>query len=334
MASAAHLKTLVKAHLSGDDPLFLSVARQIAAHEEKQGHGKIAQTLRTLLDGTNGRQRVIQPMRTNQVQGLKGLVEMSQPDTELKEMILEKALSVQIERIIREQHHADRIREHGLEPRRKILLIGPPGTGKTMTGSVLASTLAIPLIQIRLDGLIGSMLGETATKLRRIFDATSQMQGVYLFDEFDAIGSQRGSDNDVGEIRRVLNSFLQMIEQDRSKSLVVAATNHPALLDDALFRRFDDIVHYKLPDQTTIENLLRARLARHATKPIDWARLAETATGLSHADVTRVANETLKAALITPHDAIEESDIVILLEERRASIDELARHRHPNRGDG
>jgi len=100
---------------------------------------------------------------------------------------------------------------HGLSPRRKLLLVGPPGTGKTLSASVLASELGIPLFQVRLDGLITKFMGETAAKLRQIFDATSQTRGIYFFDEFDAIGSQRGLTNDVGEIRRVLNSFLQTI---------------------------------------------------------------------------------------------------------------------------
>ena len=108
-----------------------------------------------------------------------------------------------------------RILEHGLAPRRKLLLVGPPGTGKTLTASVLAGELGLPLLQVRLDGLITKFMGETAAKLRQIFDATGRTRGVYFFDEFDAIGSQRGLANDVGEIRRVLNSFLQMIEQDR-----------------------------------------------------------------------------------------------------------------------
>ena len=121
-----------------------------------------------------------------------------------------------------------RILDHGLSPRRKLLLVGPPGTGKTLTASVLAGELGLPLLEVRLDGLITRFMGETAAKLRQIFDATDQTRGVYFFDEFDAIGSERAIANDVGEIRRVLNSFLQMIEQDRSHSMVIAATTIPA----------------------------------------------------------------------------------------------------------
>ena len=144
--------------------------------------------------------------------------------------------------------------------RRKLLLTGPPGTGKTMTESVLAGELGLPLFEVRLDGLITKYMGETAAKPRQVFDATSRSRGVYFFDEFDAIGSQRGMANDVGESRRELNRFVQMIEQDRSHSLVVAATNHAAILDSAPLRRFDDVLHHELPDKTHVEKLLMVRL--------------------------------------------------------------------------
>ena len=232
-------------------------------------------------------------------------------------MILNDVLADQIRRVIREQRHAGRIVEHGLSPRRKLLLTGPPGTGKTMTASVLAGELGLPLFQVRLDGLITKYMGETAAKLRQIFDATSRTRGVYFFDEFDAIGSQRGISNDVGEIRRV-NSFLQMIEQDHSHSLVVAATNHPAILDSALFRRFDDILHYQLPDETQVVRLLKVRLSGAVTKGVRWQRLAGLAAGLSYAEIARASNEALKDALIHERPQVRVTDIRTMLEERKS----------------
>ena len=176
--------------------------------------------------------------------------------------------------------------------------------------------MASPLYQVRLDALITKYMGETAAKLRQIFDATSRTRGIYFFDEFDAIGSQRDLTNDVGEIRRVLNSFLQMIEQDRSNSLV-AATNHPGILDPALFRRFDDILHYNLPDKSNIAKLLKIRLAGAAVKGVRWRSLAEFATGLSYAEIARAANEVLKDALIDDRETIGEGEIRTMLAERK-----------------
>jgi SpoVK/Ycf46/Vps4 family AAA+-type ATPase len=318
MASAEQLKALLKSHLEGDDDRFFSVAMQVAAHEAKLGHGKLAEELRALVDQAKSRRGATSPVPISRPRGeLATLLEASYPKARLGQMILGAALGEQIQRVIREQRHAVRIAEHGLSPRRKLLLVGPPGTGKTMTASVLAGELGLPLLQVRLDGLLTKFMGETAAKLRQIFDATSQTRGVFFFDEFDAIGSHRGLSNDVGEIRRVLNSFLQMIEQDRSHSLILAATNHAEILDPALFRRFDDVLHYELPDAVQTAQLLRTRLAGTTVKRVSWRRLAEAAGGLSYAEVTRAADEVLKDALIHESGLIREADIRAMLEERQ-----------------
>ena len=326
MASADQLKALLKSHLEGDDDRFFSVAMQVAAHEAKLGHGKLAEELRTMIDEAKGRRGVDSVVPIARPRGeLANLLEASYLKARLGEMILSDALADQIQRVIREQRHAGRIVEQGLSPRRKLLLTGPPGTGKTLTATVLAGELGLPLFQVRLDGLITKYMGETAAKLRQIFDATSRTRGIYFFDEFDAIGSQRGLTNDVGEIRRVLNSFLQMIEQDRSHSLVVAATNHPGILDPALFRRFDDILHYDLPDRLQIAKLLKARLAGIAVKAVQWENLADLAMGLSYAEVTRAANEALKDVLIHERAQVHEADIRTMLSERKSIAERLGK---------
>ena len=168
-------------------------------------------------------------------------------------------------------------------------------------------------------------MGETAAKLRRVFEATDQSRGVYFFDEFDAIGSQRGLGNDVGEIRRVLNSFLQMIEQDRSNSLIVAATNHPEILDSALFRRFDDVLHYELPAADQAAALLKTRLAPYAAPRMSWKRLAERAAGLSYAEIARAAEEALKDALLSGSKRVVAEDVARMLQERQELAARLKR---------
>jgi SpoVK/Ycf46/Vps4 family AAA+-type ATPase len=173
------------------------------------------------------------------------ILSVSYPNVRLKDMVLAPGTRKKLERVIREHRHIQVIRGRGLAPRRKLLLSGSPGTGKTLTAAVLAGELGLPLFVVRLDGLITKFMGETAAKLRLVFESLSQTRGVYLFDEFDSIGSARGIGNDVGEIRRVVNSFLQMVEQDNSDSLVIAATNHATILDHALFRRFDDTIRQR-----------------------------------------------------------------------------------------
>jgi len=327
MATADQLKALLKSHIEGDDQHFFSVAMQLAASEAKAGHGKLAEEMRALIDAARRCQGTRRSIPISRPRGeLVGLLTVSYPKSRLADMVLNNDLERQIQRVVREQRHATRILAHGLSPRRKLLLVGAPGTGKTLTASVLAGELGIPLFQVRLDGLITKFMGETAAKLRQIFEATAQTRGIYFFDEFDAIGSQRGLNNDVGEIRRVLNSFLQMIEQDQSHSLIIAATNHAEILDPALFRRFDDVLLYDLPTEEQIAALLRRRLLCLSAKGVSWKRLAESSAGLSYAEVTRASDEVLKEALIHDREIVTETDIRIMLLERKGVAGKLTKN--------
>jgi len=318
MASGSQLKALVQSYIDGDDDRFFSVTMQVAAHEARIGHGKLATDLREAIDEAKRRRGAASLVSISKPRGeLANILEVSNPSNRLSDMIVDPVLANQLQRVIREQRVAGRILDHGLSPRRKLLLVGPPGTGKTMTASVLAGELGLALMQVRLDGLITRFMGETAAKLRQVFDATHRTRGIYFFDEFDAIGSGRDLTNDVGEIRRVLNSFLLMIEQDRSQSLVVAATNHPDILDRALFRRFDDILHYELPDANQATELLRTRLSPHSAR-VRWRMLGEEAQGLSYAEITRAANDVLKDALIHDQGKCRERAIRSMLQERKA----------------
>lgn len=175
----------------------------------------------------------------------------------------------------------------------------------------------MPLFSIQLDGLVTKFLGETAAKLRLVFDAIANTRGVYLFDEFDALGGQRGAGHDVGEIRRVLNSFLQFLEQDDSESLVLGATNHVGLLDQALFRRFDTVLEYALPSPDIAKAVLQARLALLDKSGVDWTTIVTAAEGLSHADLTRGCEQAAKDALLNDTTTLETSSLVGALEERR-----------------
>jgi len=148
-----------------------------------------------------------------------------------------------------------------------------------MSAGALAGELRLPLFTIRLDGLITKYMGETAAKLRLVFDALAETRGVYLFDEVDALGGERARSNDVGEIRRVLNSYLQFLEHDDSESLLVAATNHPQLLDRAIFRRFESVIEYPLPDTEVARAVIRNRLANVGVSRLAWSKIDEAAAG-------------------------------------------------------
>lgn len=322
MANAEQLKALVKSHIERDDRHFYSVAMQVAAREAKVGHGKLAEELRDMIDAAkaraspDGSDGKLVPLARPRGE-LANLLSVSYPKNRLADMVLDAEMAEQLGRIMKEQKHHSRIREHGLSPRRKLLLVGPPGTGKTMTASVLAGELGIPLFAVRLDALITKFMGETAAKLRQIFDAINEVRGVYFFDEFDAIGSQRGLANDVGEIRRVLNSFLQMIESDQSQSLIVAATNHGEILDYALFRRFDDVIEYRLPTKPQAAKLLQSQLGKFAPKPFPLKAITAKAEGLSYAEIKRAVDESIKEAVMRDEERVKADVLARAFDERR-----------------
>jgi len=322
MAIGDQIKALLRSHIEGDDEHFLSVAMQVAAYEAKRGHGKLADELRGLIDEAKARQHVLgakKPTPIAQPRGdLANLLNASYPKVRLSDMVLSQGLRTRLSRIVKEHRQFTKIRSHGLSPRRKLLLIGPPGTGKTMTASALAGELGLPLFLVRLDALITKFLGETAAKMRLIFDAATNTRAVYFFDEFDAIASQRGLTNDVGEVRRTLNSFLQMIEQDDSNSLIVAATNHAEILDYAVFRRFDDVVEYEAPTPELVIETLKSRLGTFISPGFAWKSLANAAASLSYADLTRATQEAIKDAIIHDRDSVNENDLLRSFEDRRS----------------
>ena len=215
-----------------------------------------------------------------------------------------------------EQHQRDRLQEYGFEPVRSLLLIGPPGTGKTLSASVLAGELHLPLFLIRLESLITKFMGETSAKLRLVFDAAENTRGIYFFDEVDALAGDRSSKNDVGEIRRVLNSFLQFLENHRSSSILVAATNHPQLLDRAIFRRFGIVVEYTLPTPELARLVIRNRLASLNTRRLAWDKVDEASIGLSHSELTIACEQAAKQAILAGSAQVLTDLLVSSLHER------------------
>ena len=234
-------------------------------------------------------------------------------------MVLNDELRGELTRVVTEHRQRGRLRSHGLEPRHRLLLVGPPGCGKTMTASALAGECHMPLMLVQLHSLITKFMGETAAKLHLIFEAMEKTPGVYFFDEFDAIGSVRRADNDVGEIRRVLNSFLQFLEHHTSESLVIAATNLMPILDPALFRRFDATLRYALPQDREVRPLVKNRLATFNVNRLGWTRVVESARGLSHADIVRAAESAARTTVLAHRKPILTEDLVSALQERSAT---------------
>ena len=320
---ARKIIALLKSHINGEEQQFYSAALQIAASEARQGHRKLAQDIRELINEAKTRSSAIEQKNSAvplvQPKGeLANLLSARYPETKLRDMVLSSELESKLKRILTEQKQRSRLQDYNLSPRRKILLVGPPGCGKTMTAAALASELQLPLMTAIYSSLIGKFMGETASRLKLIFDAMSMTRGVYFFDEFDAIGTHRNSANDVGEIRRVLNSFLLFIENDRSESLIVAAlSDRHNLLDEALFRRFDDAIEYTLPTEEMIRRVLETRLILFDLQWNDWSEILKAAENLSLAEIVRAADEAAKQAVLSHTEKIDRENLLSTILERR-----------------
>jgi len=321
MATADQVKALLHSHAEGNEERFYAIALQVAAQAARTGQVKKAQELRDLVDSLRSRSKgkapESRPLPMAQPKGeLAGLFTASYPATKLADMVLDARTRKRLLRVLTEQRNRARLGDHGLRPQRRLLLVGPPGTGKTFTAAALAGELAWPLFTIQLHVLITKFLGETAAKLRVVFDAMQEARGVYFFDEVDALAGERSYGHDVGEIRRVLNSFLMFLEQDDSESVLIAATNHRTMLDRALFRRFD-AVEYALPTAEGAEEVMRARLAVVETSEMDWRRAGKAAAGLSHADIARACDDAAKNAILADELCVGTAELIQAIEERR-----------------
>lgn len=324
MATAEQLKALLKSYAEGDDERFITISLQVAAHSARKGQGKLALELRELIDEAQARRAIKPgPVPITRVSGELGqLLSASFPKVRLSDMVLAPEIAQRLDRIVREYRQQHKLRTHGLSAPRKFLLVGPPGSGKTMSASALAGELKLPLMAVQFHGLLTKFMGEAAAKLRLVFDAMHKTKAVFLFDEFDAIGSKRVLTNDVGEIRRVLNSFLQFLEQDDSESLIVAATNHLDMLDHALFRRFDDVIHYGLPSPNLAQDLIANRLAVFGVNSLDWNQVKQSADQLSFADLARACDDAARRAVLDDSAVISTPQLIQSLEGRRKFLRE------------
>ena len=321
MSNAKQILAMLKSRAEGDEESFFSIALQVAASEARQGRRQTAEEMRSEIDRARAKtsRGASIPIQFASPRGeIEGLLELREARYKFKDMVLDDRLLQRFDDVVRQQRKRDWLREHGRVPTRRVWFVGPPGSGKTMSAEALAGELGLPLFVIRLESLITRFMGETASKLRLIFDETAKRRGVYLFDEFDAVGGQRTATNDVAEMRRVLNSFLQFMEEGNSTdSVIVCSTNHPSLLDRALLRRYDQVLEFDAPDAKQIQRLISSNIAPLKAPRLAWKKLLPAAEGLSQAELVRAVDDAVKTAILDERVQLTTDDIADRLNERQ-----------------
>lgn len=317
MANAEYLAELVRAHYSGDDRRFSNLLNQVIAAESRAGHSHLAERLRELrIEGTRPDSTARATPLARAPRNLEQILSVGYSETKISDLVLAPGTRTSLERYVIEQRRAETLAVHGLRPRRRLLLHGPPGCGKTMTALALAGELKLPLIRVRLEVVFSKYLGETASTLSDVFAEAARVRGVYLFDEFDSLGRTRLDDSEVGEIKRVVTTFLQLLDADHSDSLLIAATNTGHSLDPALFRRFDDVLELPEPTETQRRELLSRLLRPWRMKPTD--NLVAGTSGLSFADIGAAVKDAHKDAILGDQSRPTRESIASRLIERQS----------------
>jgi SpoVK/Ycf46/Vps4 family AAA+-type ATPase len=304
MARGELLRKLISSHRRGSEEDFRAAALEIVADEQRKNNNQLAKDLLRILD--NGSNGSMFPKTPDNLSSLPKdrerqtlLVDVRHPDRAFGDILLSEGNRQLLDCTIEEYRKSEILQTHGLTPKTKLLFCGPPGCGKTLCAEVISAELGLPLLYTRFDAVVSSFLGETAANLRKVFDYAASGRWVVLFDEFDAIGKARDDATEHGEIKRVINSFLQLLDGFQASSLVIAATNHEHLLDPALWRRFDEILFFPKPSVHEIRSLLKMKLKCFPHHPIDIKEQAQCLKGMSHADVERICLDAIKRSILT-----------------------------------
>jgi SpoVK/Ycf46/Vps4 family AAA+-type ATPase len=311
---------LFQAHAENNDENFLEVAQEIISEENRAKHNLLAKNLKKVLvsphsdifnsNSFSKRYKASLPLPRDSDKGFP-LFEIKEYYFEIEDLILNDELMSRLKYLLEEVKSSEILAKYGLKPKQKILFCGPPGTGKTLSAKVISSILGYPLVYINFDSIVSSYLGETATNLRKVFDFISQGEWIVLFDEFDIIGKKRDDPYEHGEIKRVVNNFMQMMDNYEGNSLLIAATNHQYLLDSAIWRRFDDILYFDMPDEirrTHIFNKYLRVLKRD--DDLNLMQLAKQTDCFSPADIAQTCEDALRRIIIDNRQDISHEDLI------------------------
>jgi SpoVK/Ycf46/Vps4 family AAA+-type ATPase len=305
---------LFEAFTKKDDELFYKIAWDVTEDEKRKKHHLLAEQLKRILTENSrslhkGYSQQVPPIPRDNEKGFR-LLDVKKFFQDWDDVVLAKETEEILRQIVKELEEEDVLATYGLKPRQKILFYGPPGTGKTLTAKVMSSIIGYPLVYVRFESVISSYLGETASNLRKIFDYMEKGKWVVLFDEFDIIGKQRDDLTEHGEIKRVVNNFMLMLENYEGNSMIMASTNHPHLLDIGVWRRFDEIIYFGLPDKERRKRIFEKYLrVLKKDKNFDLNKLSEESDSFSGADIEQVCIDALKMAILSGKDFVSFNDV-------------------------
>lgn len=311
------IKNIIISYKNKDDEKFLNAVKKYIEKEKLKKHNSVVKELESLINNdkpflNKNKFKETLPIPRDSEKGFK-LLEIKTYDYSFEDLKIAENTKEQLNQIILEFKYANVFSTYNIKYKNKILLCGKPGTGKTFSAQIVSSVLNIPLVYIRFDSIISSYLGETANNLRKVFDFLENDLWIVLFDEFDIIAKNRDDSHEHGEIKRVVNNFLQMLDNFNGDSIIFAATNHHNLLDPAIWRRFDDVIYYNLPDIKIRKSLFESYLKIIKRNNIDLDFLAKESAGLSPSDIKMVVTEAVKMSVINSKDTVDNKTINIAL---------------------
>lgn len=305
MASGTLLRRLFRGYANHDDGAFRAALLDIISEERAKNHRLLADDLERLLLNGNGtsrqsRKRLIDDLYDVPKDRERGvpLVDIQEFSYHWERLILPSKTVNKLRQVAEEHSRKDILAASGLKPKQRVLFYGPPGCGKTLAAKVLAGVMSYPLVTVRFDAIVSSYLGETAANLRKVFDFVERGPWVVLFDEFDAIGKDRDNTFEHGELKRVVNTLLQLMDAYRGESLLIAATNHEGLLDNAVWRRFEAVVHFDAPARQDIILMLRLFLKAFDTSQLDFHTMARRLIGATGSDIELISTEAARRAVL------------------------------------
>lgn len=319
------VKALLRSHQQRDDAGFQRAAEDLIEDERRKRHDLVADQLEAILEGHGGQRR---PLQVSSIRPLPKtrddlpLLTLEEPRQTFQDLVLPQAAADVLDSLTDEFRQRSALRAHGVTPRSSILFVGPPGCGKSASAEAMAGELGVPVARVQLATVVSSYLGETARNLEQIFSFLDVGSWVLIFDEFDMLGRERSDRADHGELRRIVAAMLQVVEEHRNDSLFVATSNHPTLLDTAVWRRFDEIVELPTPDEDARSAVLELKL-RSVRHDFDLATASRKTEGFSAAEVEAVALDAIRLMVRQIDKCVGEMHIAYAInrgEERRQIV--------------